>query len=86
MSNERRDCETRIALYDALRVLQTMRELQKDITMIVIKTDQLIIDVEKLDQKVDQVSDELTWVKGLAVSAFFLIPICAGFVWFGVNN
>jgi len=67
--------------YDALQVLQTMMELQKDLTMIGTKTDRLIIDIDKLDRKVDQVSSTLTWAKGFGVAAVVLIPICAGFVW-----
>jgi hypothetical protein len=72
--------------YDALQVLQTMMELQKDIITIGTKTDRLIIDVDKLDQKVDQVSGTLTWAKGFGVAAVILIPICAGFVWWLVGT
>lgn len=71
--------------YDVLNVLQTMVELQKDITMIGTKTDRLIIDVEKLDQKVDQVSGTLTWAKGFGFAAMILIPICATIVWWLVG-
>jgi hypothetical protein len=82
--------------YDALQVLQTMMELQKDITMIATKTDRLITDVDKLDRKIDQVNDmlsqkvdrisgTLTWARGFGVAAVFLIPICAGFVWWLVG-
>ncbi|PNE10474.1 MAG: hypothetical protein CR217_14170 [Beijerinckiaceae bacterium] len=71
--------------YDVLQVLQTMMELQKDITMIGTKTDRLIIDVDKLDQKVDRVIGTLTLAKGFGIAALILIPICATVVWWLVG-
>jgi hypothetical protein len=71
--------------YDALQVLQTMMELQKDVTSIATKTDRLIVDVDKLDQKVDRVIGTLTLAKGFGIAAFLLIPICATFVWWLVG-
>ncbi len=56
-------------------------ELQKDITTIATKTDRLISDVDKLDQKVDRVIGTLTLAKGFGIAAIILIPICATVVW-----
>jgi hypothetical protein len=67
--------------YDAMQVLQSMMELQKDISSLSTKTDRLIIDVSALTTKVGGLSDTLNWARGFAIAAVFLIPICAGFVW-----
>jgi hypothetical protein len=72
--------------YDGLHVLQTLMEVQKDITTIATKTDRLIIDVDKLDQKVDRVIGTLTLAKGFGIAALILIPICATVVWWLVGT
>lgn len=67
--------------YDAMQVLQSMMELQKDISSLTAKTDRLITDVSGLTTKVGNLSDTLVWARGFAIAAVVLIPICAGFVW-----
>jgi hypothetical protein len=72
--------------YDAMQVLQSMMELQKDISALSSKTDRLITDVEKIDKKTNDLSHTLSWAKGFAVAAVILIPICTGFVWWLAGN
>src|SRR5215212_8942877 len=45
--------------YDSMQVLQSLIEIQKDISVIATKTDRLISDVDKLEKKLDKRIDEL---------------------------
>ena len=67
--------------YDAMQVLQSMMELQKDISSLTTKTDRLITDVSALTTKVGGVSETLIWARGFAIASVILIPICAGIIW-----
>jgi hypothetical protein len=72
--------------YDAMQVFQSLIELQKDVTSISIKTERLITDSSKLDQKVDALSQAFASAKGFGIAAIILIPICAGFVWWLIGD
>jgi hypothetical protein len=58
-----------------------MMELQKDVSAVATKTDRLIADVGEIGTKVRSLSDTMVWVKGFAVAAVILIPICATILW-----
>jgi hypothetical protein len=75
-----------------MQVFQSLIEIQKDISILGTKTDRLILDVDKLekkvdkridalDEKVDKLSHALAWAKGFAVAAVLLIPISAAVIW-----
>jgi len=72
--------------YDAMQVLQTLMELQKDLSAVGTKTDRLIADVEKIDEKVNDLHASFSWAKGFGVAAVLLIPICAAVVWWFVGD
>jgi hypothetical protein len=64
-----------------MQVLQSMMELQKDVSSIGTKTDRLIADVGTLSTRVGGLSDTLIWVKGFAIASIVLIPTCAVIIW-----
>lgn len=63
-----------------MQVLQSLIELQKDISAIGTKTDRLISDHAKLDSRVASIAETLTFIKGAAFAATMLIPVCAALV------
>jgi hypothetical protein len=67
--------------YDFMQVLQSMMELQKDLSAVATKTDRLIADVGGLSTKVGSLNSTMLWAKGFAVAAVILIPICATVLW-----
>lgn len=71
--------------YDAMQILQSLMEIQKDIASVSTKTDRLITDVGKLDTRVGDLHTSFAWAKGFGVAALLLIPICAGIVWWFVG-
>jgi hypothetical protein len=65
-----------------IRIFQSLIALQKDVTSISIKTERLITDSGKLDQKVDALSQAFASAKGFGIAAIILIILlCAAFVW-----
>jgi hypothetical protein len=72
--------------YDAMQVLQTMMELQKDLATANTKTDRLITDLSTLTTKVGDISNTLFWAKGFAFAAVILIPVCATIIWWLVGG
>lgn len=72
--------------YDSMQVLQSLIEIQKELTANSTKTDRLINDVSGLINKVDSLGITWAWARGFAVAAFILIPICAGIVWWLIGD
>lgn len=72
--------------YDAMQVLQSLMEMQKDVSAISTKTNRLITDVGKLDEKTGKLDRKLAIAEGFGIAAFILIPICAAFVWWLIGG
>lgn len=47
--------------YDAMQVFQSLTEIQKDLSAMSAKTDRLILDVDRIDRKVNDLSHTLAW-------------------------
>lgn len=72
--------------YDAMQVLQSLVEVQRELTANSTKIDRLIDDTKDLSGKVGSLETTTAWAKGFAVAALVLIPICAGIVWWLVGG
>jgi hypothetical protein len=67
--------------YDAMQVFQSLIEIQKDISSISAKTERLVTDVGKLDNKISNIETSLALARGFGLAAVILIPICAAIIW-----
>ena len=72
--------------YEPSHVVQSLVEIQKDISHLSAKTDRLIGDVEKLDKEVDALRISFSRAQGFGLAAIILIPICAAIVWWLVGD
>lgn len=71
-----------IAPYDQMQVMQFLIEIQKEITALTTKTDRLIVDVQKMEDHVDRVGENVAWVRGAVIAAGVVGAALLAVVWF----
>lgn len=72
--------------YDAMQILQSLTEVQKDIVELRGDTRRLINDINKLDGHVDTLRTTVAWVRGFLFAAIVLIPLFGVFVWWLIGE
>ena len=72
--------------YEPSHVVQSLIEIQKDISALSTKTNRLISDVSDLDEHVDALRHKLSRAEGFGIAAVVLVPACAALVWWLVGG
>ena len=72
--------------YEPSHVIQSLIEIQKELSALSAKTDRVIDDVKLLNSHVDDLRKKLNWAEGFAVAAAVLIPACATLIWWLIGN
>lgn len=72
--------------YDAMQVLQSLMEIQRDVAAVSTKADRLVSDVRDINIHVHKLNISVAWAKGFGVAAFILIPVCAAIVWWLIGG
>ncbi len=72
--------------YEPSHVIQCLVEIQKELSALSTKTERLISDVGKLDDRVDGLRHTLSRAQGFGIAAVLLIPACAAVIWWLIGG
>jgi hypothetical protein len=72
--------------YEPSHVIQCLVEIQKEVSALSAKTERLISDVGKLDDRVDGLRHTLSRAQGFGIAAVLLIPACAAIIWWLIGG
>lgn len=71
---------------DQLHIMQSLMELQRELTVLSTKTDRLISDVSKIDGQLDGVRSKISRFEGVGLGALLLVSIFGAFVWWLIGG
>lgn len=71
---------------DSLAQLQSLIELQKDVSTLLTKTDRAIADIERLDGKVDRLRSKIDRAEGIGIGAVGLVILFAALLWWLIGG
>lgn len=73
-------------LNDQLHIMQSLMEIQRDLTILSTKTDRLITDVGKLDDQMDKVRSKISRFEGVGIGAVVIFTLLGGFIWWLIGG
>lgn len=71
---------------DQFHIMQSLMEIQKDVSALSTKTDRLISDVNKLDGQVDAVRSKISRFEGVGVGSILILTLLGAVVWWMIGG
>jgi hypothetical protein len=73
-------------LNDQLHIMQSLMEIQRELTVLSTKADRLISDVGKLDDQMDKVRGKISRFEGVGIGAVLIFTLLGGFIWWLIGG
>lgn len=67
-------------------LIQSLHEMNSEVSKTSVKLDRLISDAEKIDTRLKEVEGKLLMVSGYSRAAIVLVPLCAALVWWIIGG
>lgn len=71
---------------DQFHIMQSLMEVQRELTALSTKADRLISDVSKIDTQLDGVRSKISRFEGVGIGAVVLFSIFGAFVWWLIGG
>jgi hypothetical protein len=68
------------------QIMQSLMEIQRELSSVATKTDRVITDIGRLDDRLDKVRSKISRFEGVAVGAGIVIVLFASMLWWLVGD
>lgn len=74
------------AIYEPSHVIQQLYLVQKDIAILIARHDHTKESLVKIETKIETIGTNYAKIQGAVIAAIFLIPACAGIIWWIIGE